>query len=251
LRRLQYVDLKIDYDRGFQELLRTLQSGDGQEAAAAPDVLATPYRASTKAGRGAGSHPSGDIHKQGSAALLGGSATTKVSIGAGVILVLSAALWFQVRMHQPNAGSNPQQAQKGSIVAPVDQPVVKPEPNPPPPGQPGKEHNQPISPSGQAGKAVKPEPNLASNAEYQQLQQRLVQTQEEAKSAAGFWAPIKASLASSGQTLRPQIQTALGTLARSTENASRSLRGGDLTGARMSLDTADQQLRILERYQNE
>jgi hypothetical protein len=251
LRRLQYVDLKNDYDRGLQELLRTLQSGDGHAVEATQDVIATPYRENTKAGRGAVSHPSGDNHEQGRAALLGGSATTKVSIGAGVILLLGALLWFQVRAHVgPSAGSNPPSDQKGAVMAPVE-PVVKPEPNPPSPAKRGKEHDQPIGPSDQTGKAVKLDPNLASNAEYQQLQQRLVQTQEEAKSAAGFWAPIKASLASSGQPLRPPIQTALGTLSRSTENASRSLRGGDLTGARMSLDTADQQLRILERYQND
>ena len=254
LRRLQYVDLKSDYDRGLQELLRTLQaSEDGHAAAATPDVLATPYRANTKPGRGAVSQPGGENREHGSAALLGGSATTKVSIGAGVILVLGAILWFQVRTHQPIANVNPQTTP--NVVGPSNQTIIKPEPKPSPPDKnlETKDHktNVPLNSSEKTDKVARPGVNLANNAEYQQLQQRLVQTQEEAKSAAGFWAPIKASLASSGQPLRPQIQTALGTLVRSTENASRSLHGGDLTGARMSLDTADQQLKILERYQNE
>ncbi len=250
LRRLQYVDLKSDYDRGFQELLRTLQaSADRHAAPATPDVLATPYRANTKPARGLGSQQCGENQEQGRAALLGRSATTRVSIGAGVILFLSAILWFQVRTHAspPSANHQPNVV----VVAPVDQPAGKPQPARPEPFKPDQTKTHAGNLSGQTGKVVKPEASLASNAEYQQLQQRLVQTQEEAKAAAGFWAPIKASLASSNQTLRPQIQTALGTLGRSTENASRSLRAGDLNGARGSLDTADQQLKILERYQNE
>jgi len=240
LRRLQYVDLKSDYDRGFQELLRTLQaSEDGHAAPATPDVLATPYRANTKPGGGLVSQQRGENQQQGRAALLGGFATPKVSIAAGVILVLSAILWFQVRTHTSAPDAHNQ---------PLNPPVVKPQPGP---VKPDPTKVQTENPSGLTGKVVQRGASLASNAEYQQLQQRLVQTQEEAKAAAGFWGPIKASLASSNQPLRPQIQTALGTLARSTENASRSLRGGDLTGARMSLDTADQQLKILERYQNE
>ncbi len=93
--------------------------------------------------------------------------------------------------------------------------------------------------------------NQANNPEYQQLRQRLVETQEQAKAAAGFWAPIKADLGRSNQQLRPEIQTALGSLNRSTNDAGRLLQAGDLTGTRLSLDSADKQLGILQRYQQE
>jgi len=254
LRRLQYVDLKSDYDRGFQELLRTLHAPEGDHANPSTlDVPAPPYPA-TKPGNSSVSPDGSKIQEQGRAALLGGSATKKASIGAAALLLLGSLLWFGVKTLSSTPPSN-RQSSPNVVVAPNPTPIAKADTNQRQTTKPERTKDQPLNPPVNSSERIdtvaKPVANLASNPEYRQLQQRLVETQEQAKAATGFWAPIKADLARSNQSLRPQIQKALGTLARSTENAGRSLRGGDLTGARASLDAADQELKILQSYENE
>jgi len=251
LGRVQYVDFQGDYSRGFDGLLRTMKA-PLREAATSPKpkLAASSYRSR--------SSPTLDLDlpqktksPNRSPFLTGPPAAAKASAGAAVFLVLAAALWFSSLAHR-NPSANVQASVKPPASVNVDQ------------AGPG---NQTTNETGGAQKSnnsvklpyvghgatevKKPESNPVDSVEYQQLTTRLVQTEEEAKAASGFWVPIKADLNRSGQSLRPEIQTALVVLNQNTNDAGRSLQTGNLTAARTSLDSADQQIRILQRYQNE
>jgi TIR domain-containing protein len=250
LGRLQYVDFRGEYARGFEGLLRTMKA-PLQERGISPKskAPASSYRPEPSPT----SEPHEKTGRTDRSPLLAGSAATKVSVGAGLFLILAAVLWFGslARSHVSSPSSTVQPsltngASESSGHAVTVQPDTSRHNNEQPTGK-----TEVKSGDNNTTKGPKPEKTAVNTAEYEQLRTRLVQTQEEARAAVGFWAPIKADLARSNQSLRPEIQTALGVLTRSTDEASRSLRAGNLTGARVSLDSADQQLRILQQYEKE
>ena len=87
-----------------------------------------------------------------------------------------------------------------------------------------------------------------NSAEYQRVKDHLMQTQAQAQAVLGQWNRTAAEVARNGGSLRSDEQTALNLLRRSMDSASRSLQTGDLATAIHSLDTADQQMKLLQQY---
>ncbi len=255
LRRLQYIDFRGEYAHGFAELLKTLQAPQ-PDCAIWPDHTASSHRADTSQSGGPVSQHRPETRGTGLLGSFPGSPATKASVSACLVLLVASLLWFvpRARQHSPQSITAVQASTPtGAISQPSLPTVLKPDQG---------LQNGSVSGSDRVVPAPKPKPftthqsaveavNQTNSAEYQQLRLRLVETQEQVKAAATFWAPIKADLARSNQSLRPEVQTALGTLSRSTNDAGRLLQAGDLTGARMSLDSADKQLGVLQRYQAE
>jgi TIR domain len=243
LRRLQYVDFRAEYALGFQGLLRTLQAPSSDGAISLrPDTALNHHSVDSGESGGPVSQQRPEGRGTGLVTALPGSPAAKASVGAFLVLLVASLLWFGSRAlrhpSQPNSGGQTN-ISTGGTSQPVGPATVTPSPVVPA-SKPKITHLNTAESA-----------NRVNSAEYQQLRQRLVETQEQAKAAAGFWAPIKADLGRSNQSLRPEIQTALSTLNRSTGDAGRLLQAGDLTGTRLSLDSADKQLGILQRYQNE
>ena len=104
-----------------------------------------------------------------------------------------------------------------------------------------------------AGGPPPPEPSVVhkpvvNSAEYQQVKDHLMQTQAQAQAVLGQWNRTAAEVTRNGGSLRSDEQTALNLLRSSMSGASRSLQAGDLSGATHSLNTADQQIKLLQQY---
>ena len=90
--------------------------------------------------------------------------------------------------------------------------------------------------------------SVVNSPEYQQVKDHLMQTQAQAQAVLGQWNRTAAEVARNGGSLRSDEQTALNLLRGSMSSASRSLQAGDLAGATHSLNTADQQIKLLQQY---
>lgn len=84
--------------------------------------------------------------------------------------------------------------------------------------------------------------------EYQRVKDRLYQTQAQASAVFSEWNQRQAAVRETGGSLRSDEQTALNLLRSSMNEASRSLQSGNTAGASHNLDTAEQQIKLLQRY---
>lgn len=89
---------------------------------------------------------------------------------------------------------------------------------------------------------------VVNSAEYQHVKDRLTQTQAQVQAIVGQWNRTAAEVARNGGLLRSDEQTALNLLRSSMSSANRSLQAGDLAGATHSMDTVDQQIKLLQQY---
>lgn len=78
------------------------------------------------------------------------------------------------------------------------------------------------------------------------LRDRLTDVVSRAEATFAQWQPIKRSLQSMGQPLRPEISAALGSLQRFTQQAQSLARSGDAAGAEHAMDMAEKQMQILK-----
>ncbi len=78
------------------------------------------------------------------------------------------------------------------------------------------------------------------------LRDRLTDVVSRAEATFAQWRPIKRSLQSMGQPLRPEISAALGSLQRFTQQAQSLARSGDAAGAEHAMDMAEKQMQILK-----
>jgi len=83
------------------------------------------------------------------------------------------------------------------------------------------------------------------------LRDRLTDVESRAEAVYAEWLPIKRSLESSGQALRPEIGAALSSLQRFTQQAKASYQAGDNAGAAHAMDMAEKQMQILQKARDE
>ena len=103
---------------------------------------------------------------------------------------------------------------------------------PPPPGPNKLDSNSPA----------------VNSPEYQRVKDRYTQTQAQASAVLSQWKQTQDDVARSGGSLRPDEQTALNLLQASMSESIRRLHSGDVAGASHSLDTAQQQMKLLQQF---
>ncbi len=95
LGRLQYVDFRGEYARGFEGLLRTMRAPAREPATSLqPDHSSRPHRADASQSGGLDSQHPRATRGSGWMASVFGSPVAKVSAGAGLVLFLASLLWF-------------------------------------------------------------------------------------------------------------------------------------------------------------
>ncbi|MGA2599102.1 MAG: hypothetical protein ABSH09_19170 [Bryobacteraceae bacterium] len=159
---------------------------------------------------------------------------------------------------QASQQQQPQQAQQAlpnaSQLFPQasqqQQPQVAPQQQPRNQQQPVPQNNQPPQISqqqlSQQQQAQNNRPQQAVRTMSPALRDRLTDVVSRAEATFAQWQPIKRSLQSMGQPLRPEISAALGSLQRYTQQAQSLARSGDAAGAEHALDMAEKQMQILK-----
>jgi hypothetical protein len=102
-------------------------------------------------------------------------------------------------------------------------------------------------PSGQPRSGPPP----AQQADYLQAITRYTEVKSRTDATARTWDPIRQSLQRQGQSLRPEIQTALSAMIRFTNQAHNALQMKNIGAAHQLMDEAEKQMALLQKFHDE